>query len=79
MLTLAGDEERMGELGTQYLLDTVPEARGDAMICADIGSPTVPRIGEKGMIWLDVFADGRPAHGAHVHRGRSAIDLLQKP
>lgn len=78
VLTLAGDEERMGELGTQYLLDTVPEARGDAMICADIGSPTVPRIGEKGMIWLDVSADGSPAHGAHVHRGRSAIDLLHE-
>lgn len=78
VLTLAGDEERMGELGTQHLLDTVPEARGDAMICADVGSPAVPRIGEKGMIWLNVFATGRPAHGAHVHRGLNAIDLMHE-
>ena len=27
--TFAGDEETMGVLGTQFLLDTVPEARGE--------------------------------------------------
>ncbi len=78
VLTLAGDEERMGELGTKFLLDTVPEASGDAMLCGDVGSPLVPRIGEKGMIWLDVFAIGHPAHGAHVHRGASAVDRLRQ-
>lgn len=78
VLTLAGDEERMGELGTKYLLDTVPQASGDAMLCADVGSPLVPRIGEKGMIWLNVSATGRSAHGAHVHRGVSAIDRLRR-
>lgn len=78
VLTLAGDEERMGDLGTKHLLDTVPEARGDGMLCADVGSPLVPRVGEKGMIWLDVFASGKSAHGAHVHRGVSAIDRLRR-
>ena len=78
VLTLAGDEERMGDLGTKFLLDTVPEASGDAMLCADVGSPLVPRIGEKGMIWLNVFASGQSAHGAHVHRGVSAIDRLRR-
>lgn len=77
VLALAGDEESMGQLGTKYLIDTVPEARGDAMICPDVGSPLVPRVGEKGMIWIDVFADGKPAHGAHVHRGVNAIDRLR--
>ena len=76
-LALAGDEESMGRLGTQYLIDTVPEACGDAMLCADVGSPLVPRIGEKGMIWIDVIAVGKPAHGAHVHRGVNAIDTLR--
>lgn len=78
VLALAGDEESMGTLGTKFLLDTVPQARGDAMICGDVGSPLVPRIGEKGMIWIDVFATGKPAHGAHVHRGVNAIDALRK-
>ncbi len=77
VLTLAGDEESMGSLGSQFLLDTVPAARGDAMLCADVGSPLVPRLGEKGMIWIDIFATGKPAHGAHVHRGVNAIDALR--
>jgi succinyl-diaminopimelate desuccinylase len=72
----AGDEETMGVLGTQFLLDTVPEARGDAVICADAGSPKVLRIGEKGLLWLRISATGRSAHAAHVHRGDCAIDKL---
>ena len=77
VLVLAGDEESMGVLGSQFLLETVPEARGDAMLNADVGSPLVPRIGEKGMIWVDVLATGKPAHGAHVHRGENAIDAIR--
>jgi len=77
VLVLAGDEESMGVLGSQFLLEAVPEARGDAMLNADVGSPIVPRIGEKGMIWVDVLATGKPAHGAHVHRGENAIDAIR--
>lgn len=76
VLALAGDEERMGELGTQVLIDTVPAVRGDAVLVADVGSPSIIRCGEKGMIWIDVTATGREAHGAHVHRGDNAIDKL---
>ncbi|WP_246731520.1 M20/M25/M40 family metallo-hydrolase [Methylocapsa sp. S129] len=74
--TFAGDEETMGRLGTQFLLDHVAHAHGDAVICADAGSPRVLRIGEKGLIWLRLKAKGRSAHAAHVHRGDSAIDKL---
>jgi succinyl-diaminopimelate desuccinylase len=74
--TFVGDEETMGELGSQFLLDTVPHAKGDAMISADAGSLRVLRFGEKGMIWLSLRARGRSAHAAHVHRGDSAIDKL---
>jgi succinyl-diaminopimelate desuccinylase len=77
VLTLAGDEENMGSLGTGYLLETVPEARGDANICGDVGSPKVVRFGEKGLLWLEVEAKGAAAHGAHVHRGINAIDRLR--
>jgi succinyl-diaminopimelate desuccinylase len=66
----------MGELGSQFLLDTVPHAKADAMISADAGSPRVLRFGEKGMIWLSMHARGRSAHAAHVHLGDSAIDRL---
>jgi succinyl-diaminopimelate desuccinylase len=73
VLALAGDEESMGELGTQFLIDNVPLVRGDAVLVADVGSPSVLRCGEKGMIWLDLAARGRSSHGAHVHRGDNAI------
>jgi acetylornithine deacetylase/succinyl-diaminopimelate desuccinylase-like protein len=76
VLTLAGDEESMGVLGAQWLLDNVPESRGDAVIIGDAGSPDVLRFGEKGFIWLSLSAAGAPSHGAHVHRGVNAIDRL---
>lgn len=77
VLTLAGDEENMGSLGTGYLLEHIPEARGDASICGDVGSPMVVRFGEKGLLWIEVEATGSAAHGAHVHKGINAIDRLR--
>ncbi len=77
VLTLAGDEETMGGEGTQYLLDHVPYATGDAVIIGDAGSPEVLRFGEKGFLWIELTAAGRAAHGAHVHLGINAIDRLR--
>jgi succinyl-diaminopimelate desuccinylase len=77
VLTLAGDEESMGPLGTQFLMETVPHAVGDAVIIGDVGSPRVLRFGEKGFIWIEIEAAGHMAHGAHVHRGVNAIDRLR--
>ncbi|WP_299949659.1 M20/M25/M40 family metallo-hydrolase [uncultured Ruegeria sp.] len=74
--TFVGDEETMGVLGTQHLLDNVPHAKGDAMISGDVGSPHILRFGEKGMIWAKVTAKGRSTHAAHVHKGESAIEKL---
>jgi len=77
VLTLAGDEENMGALGTGWMLEHIPHARGDANICGDVGSPRIVRFGEKGLMWVEVEATGAPAHGAHVHRGANAIDRLR--
>ncbi len=76
VLTLAGDEEAMGDRGTQYLLDTVEDASGDAMICADVGAPNSLRFGQKGLLWIRLNAVGKSAHGAHLHKGVSAINHL---
>ncbi|KAK2594313.1 hypothetical protein QQS21_007958 [Conoideocrella luteorostrata] len=76
ILALAGDEETMGTLGSGYLLDNVNAVQCDAMICPDAGSPTVVRIGEKGLVWVEISATGIPAHGAHVHKGINAIQRL---
>lgn len=76
VIALAGDEETMGTLGTGYLLENVGAVKGDAMICPDAGSPLVVRVGEKGLVWVELSATGKPAHGAHVHKGVNAIDRL---
>ncbi len=77
VLTLAGDEETMGTLGTKWLMDHVPHATGDAVIIGDAGSPRVLRFGEKGFLWIELEAVGRAAHGAHVHLGVNAYDRLR--
>jgi succinyl-diaminopimelate desuccinylase len=77
VLTLAGDEETMGPLGTKLLLDRVPHVSGAATIIGDAGSPMVARFGEKGFIWIDITATGKAAHGAHVHLGMNALDRLR--
>jgi len=77
VLTLSGDEESMGALGAEWLLHNVPYASGDAVIIGDAGSPAVVRFGEKGFLWIEVDAVGKPAHGAHVHLGHNAIDRLR--
>jgi acetylornithine deacetylase/succinyl-diaminopimelate desuccinylase-like protein len=77
VLALAGDEESMGTLGTQWLLENVPATRGDAVIIGDAGSPLVLRFGEKGFLWVRITARGKPAHGAHVHLGVNALDRLR--
>ncbi len=77
VLTLAGDEETMGALGTKWLMDHVPHANGDAVIIGDAGSPRVLRFGEKGFLWVELEAVGRAAHGAHVHLGVNAFDRLR--
>jgi len=78
VVTLAGDEENMGSLGSRWLLENVPEAKGDVMLSGDVGSPMVVRFGEKGLCWVELEAEGRPAHGAHVHKGTNAIDRLRR-
>lgn len=77
VLALAGDEETMGQLGSAYLLENVDAVtKADAMICGDAGSPLVVRAGEKGLVWLEISAEGVSAHGAHVHKGVNAIERL---
>ncbi len=78
VLAFVSDEGTGGTWGTQYLLANVPEARGDAMLSADAGSPSVVRFGEKGQLWVEVTARGKSNHGAHVHLGENAIVRLMQ-
>jgi succinyl-diaminopimelate desuccinylase len=76
VLTLVADEETGGRWGTQWLLDHVPESRGDYVMNADAGHPRVVRYGEKGLLWLRLTSSGRACHGAHTHLGDNALESL---
>lgn len=76
VLTLVSDEETGGTWGTRWLLANVPESRGDYLLNADAGHPRVVRYGEKGVMWLKLTSHGKACHGAHVHLGVNAIELL---
>jgi acetylornithine deacetylase/succinyl-diaminopimelate desuccinylase-like protein len=75
-LVLVADEGTGGRHGTQFVLAQRPELAGDAMLSADVGSPRVARIGEKGFLWIEITAQGRSAAAAHPHLGDNAIDHL---
>ncbi|KAJ5226065.1 acetylornithine deacetylase [Penicillium chermesinum] len=77
VITLAGDEESGGVLGSGWLLNNVDIVRGDAVVNADVGSPRVVRFGEKGTFWVEITAEGVAGHSAHVHNGVNAIDRLR--
>lgn len=78
VITLAGDEESGGILGSGWLLNNVDIVRGDAVVNADVGSPRVVRFGEKGTFWVEIKAEGVAGHSAHVHTGVNAIDRLRR-
>ncbi|KAH8811150.1 hypothetical protein F5884DRAFT_266705 [Xylogone sp. PMI_703] len=78
ILTLAGDEENGGRMGSEWLLHNVDGVKGDALVNADVGSPRIVRFGEKGIFWFEIKAEGVAGHGAHVHKGINAIDRLRK-
>lgn len=76
VLSLVGDEESGGWLGTGHMLATEPCMAADAAVIADIGSSRVLRFGEKGRARIKISAVGKAGHGAHVHKTENAVDTL---
>ena len=74
-LTAVSDEETFGPWGARYLLEHLPEVRGDAMLNGEPSGLYNVRFGEKGLLWL-VFTVRTPgAHGAHTHKSPSATKI----
>ena len=61
MLTLAADEKSMGTWGSDYLLRTKPESRGDALICGDAGRPSVSASAQDARLWVELMAAAEQA------------------
>ena len=70
VMTLAGDEENMGSLGSRWLLEHVPASKRRRDVVRRRWLANGLALRREGALWVEVEAEGRPAHGAHVHKRR---------
>ena len=64
-LAFASDEETGGTWGTQWLLAHVKAVHGDACLIGESSGTWSVGIGEKGVLWLRVRAEGVSGHAAY--------------
>ncbi|MEM4218272.1 MAG: M20/M25/M40 family metallo-hydrolase [Candidatus Methanomethylicaceae archaeon] len=76
-LALFSDEENMGFGGAQWMLENVSEVRGDACFIGEPARSDVITLGEKGVLWLKLSAEGELAHGAYAHDDNAVIKLIK--
>ncbi|MBS7630888.1 M20/M25/M40 family metallo-hydrolase [Candidatus Bathyarchaeota archaeon] len=77
-LTVVSDEETGGRLGSGWLIENIPEVRGDCCINAEPSSPHTIRFGEKGILWFKVSIHAPGAHGAYTHLSSNPIKIAAK-
>ena len=77
-LTVVSDEESGGRLGSGWLVENVPEVKGDCCINGEPSSPYTLRFGEKGILWLRVTVRAPGAHGAYTHLSANPIKIAAK-
>jgi succinyl-diaminopimelate desuccinylase len=73
-LCAVSDEETGGEWGTKHLLED-PRWRGDCMIDGEPGGVGAIRFAEKGTLRLTFTVKTEGAHGAYLHRTKSATRI----
>jgi succinyl-diaminopimelate desuccinylase len=77
IITLVSDEENMGKLGTEWLLDNVREvSEADACLSPEPTAPRLLGIAEKGIMFMKIRAYGKSAHGAYPVQGDNAIHKI---
>lgn len=81
-ITCVSDEEVFGPWGTRYILENMPELRGDALINGEPSSLEHIRIGEKGRFFCKILTRTKGGHGAYAKLRPSAVlhmfDLLSR-
>jgi succinyl-diaminopimelate desuccinylase len=75
-LAFAADEETGGTWGTQWLLEHVEAVRGDACLIGESSGAWSAGIGEKGVLWVRLRAEGVSGHSAYA-LGDSALRKVQ--
>ena len=78
-LCVVSDEESGGKWGSKYLLDLeMSQWRGECMINAEPGGLGTIRFAEKGTLRLSFEIRTEGAHGAYLHRSKSATRIAAK-
>jgi succinyl-diaminopimelate desuccinylase len=72
-LTLVCDEENFGPYGARHLVGNFPEVIGDALINGEPSTPSIMRIGDKGLVWAEASFRTRGGHAAYAHVSENAI------
>ena len=75
-LAFAADEETGGTWGTQWLLRHVRAVRGDACLIGESSGTWSAGVGEKGVLWVRIKAEGLSGHSAYA-LGDSALRKVQ--
>lgn len=76
-LCAVSDEETGGKWGTRYLLDD-EKWRGDCVIDGEPGGIGTIRFAEKGTLRLEFVVRTEGAHGAYLHRSKSATRIAAR-
>lgn len=74
-LCAVSDEETGGKWGSRFLLEDGERWKGDVMINAEPGGVGTIRFAEKGTLRLTFEVRTEGAHGAHLHRSKSATRI----
>jgi succinyl-diaminopimelate desuccinylase len=75
ILGFTADEETGGKMGAEYLVKN-GILTGNACIVGEPTSINKLGVGEKGVLWLKVKAEGKPAHAGLSFLGDNAIEKL---
>ncbi|MGB3067423.1 MAG: M20/M25/M40 family metallo-hydrolase [Ottowia sp.] len=77
-LTAVSDEVMFGTRGTPYLLQQRPDLLGDYMISGEGPGWMNFAIAEKGLLWLDIHAEGEGGHASRALCGQTAVAKLSR-
>ena len=76
VLTAVADEVLFGAEGAAWLLDDDPSLAGDALLNAEGPGDMGLGVAEKGLLWIELLAEGPPGQGMLATRGGSPIARL---
>lgn len=76
VISFSSDEEAGGTWGTRWLLDNVPEIRGDGCLIGDQCGTWAVGAAEKGGCWLRLRFSGRSSHAAYGTAASAVSPML---